>query len=226
MTVAHLAPWTTLLEALSSEVVRKLRLAGEADTKDDRDIICEEVFCDVTGLLDETAQVRQRGETAPPRQQAGTPWHQRERLPCGNAPLAPAQAQLGMPARVPFYVVLAQHYATPRGADSAVAVLHLLQASLRHPPETIPGGGPCSTRLKPSRVVCVAGRSMGACTCCLWLAGALRPGIRRAAHGAAAAPLAAAAQVRRAAAAHLAWVGGRCRALHRRSARGRARRAV
>ncbi len=40
---------------------------------------------------------------------------------------ARAQAQLGAPERVPFYVVLAKHYATPKGADSAVVVLHLLQ---------------------------------------------------------------------------------------------------
>lgn len=42
---------------LSSEVIRKLRLAGSAETNEDRAIVCEEVFGDVTGLLDAVAQV-------------------------------------------------------------------------------------------------------------------------------------------------------------------------
>lgn len=45
-------------EALSREVIRKLKLAAEAETKDDREIICEELFCDITGTLDTHAQVR------------------------------------------------------------------------------------------------------------------------------------------------------------------------
>lgn len=44
-------------EALSREVIRKLKLAAEAETKDDREIICEELFCDITGTLDTHAQV-------------------------------------------------------------------------------------------------------------------------------------------------------------------------
>jgi hypothetical protein len=50
-----------LVDAVSSEVVRKLRLASETETKEDREIVCEEVFCDVTGLVDEAAQVRELG---------------------------------------------------------------------------------------------------------------------------------------------------------------------
>ncbi|KAL6752175.1 hypothetical protein V8C86DRAFT_619745 [Haematococcus lacustris] len=84
---------SALVDALSSEVVRKLRLAGEADSKEDREVVCEEVFCDVTGLLDGSAQ-----------------------------------AQLGLQgAPQPFYQILARHYASARGADSAVVVLYLLQ---------------------------------------------------------------------------------------------------
>ena len=47
----------SVLENLANEVVRKLRLASEAETKGDREIICEEVFCDVTGQLDAHAKV-------------------------------------------------------------------------------------------------------------------------------------------------------------------------
>ncbi|KAK9805743.1 hypothetical protein WJX73_004906 [Symbiochloris irregularis] len=43
-------------EKLSREVLRKLRLATEAEDKDDREIICGEVFADVTGSLDDLAR--------------------------------------------------------------------------------------------------------------------------------------------------------------------------
>eukprot|EP00955_Chlamydomonas_euryale_P037261 350700-Chlamydomonas_euryale.AAC.8 len=55
---ASLEPLMSVEDALSREVVRKLRLAAEADTKDDREIICEELFCDITGTLDAHSQVR------------------------------------------------------------------------------------------------------------------------------------------------------------------------
>ncbi|CAL5225631.1 g8487 [Coccomyxa viridis] len=44
---------TAIADRLAREVLRKLRLAVEADRKDDRDIICEEVFTDLTGGLDD-----------------------------------------------------------------------------------------------------------------------------------------------------------------------------
>lgn len=47
---------TNIEEHLSREILRKLRLAVESETKEDREIICEEVFCDVTGLLDTDVQ--------------------------------------------------------------------------------------------------------------------------------------------------------------------------
>ncbi|KAL3154406.1 hypothetical protein ABBQ32_013879 [Trebouxia sp. C0010 RCD-2024] len=40
---------------LSREVLRKLRLATDAEAKDDREIVCSEVFADVTGSLDDNA---------------------------------------------------------------------------------------------------------------------------------------------------------------------------
>lgn len=46
------------MEVLSQEILRKLRLATEAETKEDREIICEEVFCDITGQLDFAAKER------------------------------------------------------------------------------------------------------------------------------------------------------------------------
>eukprot|EP00879_Flechtneria_rotunda_P004592 GHRR01004847.1.p1 GENE.GHRR01004847.1~~GHRR01004847.1.p1 ORF type:complete len:391 (+),score=116.64 GHRR01004847.1:737-1909(+) len=45
-------------DVLSQEILRKLRLATEAETKEDREIICEEVFCDITGQLDSVAKER------------------------------------------------------------------------------------------------------------------------------------------------------------------------
>eukprot|EP00775_Hariotina_reticulata_P006052 gene6052-6290_t len=45
-------------DVLSQEILRKLRLATEAETKEDREIICEEVFCDITGQLDFIAKER------------------------------------------------------------------------------------------------------------------------------------------------------------------------
>jgi len=47
----------SIVELVSAEVVRKLRLASEADTVEDREIVCEEVFLDVSGILDEAARV-------------------------------------------------------------------------------------------------------------------------------------------------------------------------
>ncbi|WIA11477.1 hypothetical protein OEZ85_011591 [Tetradesmus obliquus] len=45
-------------DVLSQEILRKLKLATEAETKEDREIICEEVFCDITGQLDFIAKER------------------------------------------------------------------------------------------------------------------------------------------------------------------------
>ena len=41
---------------LAAEVLRKLSLATEAEEKDDRDVICAEVFADVTGELNNAAR--------------------------------------------------------------------------------------------------------------------------------------------------------------------------
>eukprot|EP00878_Enallax_costatus_P038812 GHUV01044284.1.p1 GENE.GHUV01044284.1~~GHUV01044284.1.p1 ORF type:complete len:138 (+),score=22.43 GHUV01044284.1:337-750(+) len=46
------------LGVLSQEILRKLRLATEAETKEDREIICEEVFCDISGQLEQAAKER------------------------------------------------------------------------------------------------------------------------------------------------------------------------
>eukprot|EP00884_Botryococcus_braunii_P009457 jgi/Botrbrau1/18512/Bobra.0072s0087.1 len=43
-------------DRLVREVLRKLHLATEADHKDDREVICGEVFDDINGILDETSQ--------------------------------------------------------------------------------------------------------------------------------------------------------------------------
>ncbi|KAK9822986.1 hypothetical protein WJX81_000828 [Elliptochloris bilobata] len=43
-------------ERLAREILRKLRLATEAEEKDDRDIICDEVFADITGAVGEQAR--------------------------------------------------------------------------------------------------------------------------------------------------------------------------
>lgn len=43
-------------ERLSAEVIRKLKLAREAETKEDRDIVCGEVFADITGDLNSAAR--------------------------------------------------------------------------------------------------------------------------------------------------------------------------
>eukprot|EP00887_Chlorella_sp_A99_P006836 scaffold2.g6836.t1 len=45
-------------QRLSAEVLRKLRLAAEAERKEDRDIICSEVFADITGELNTAARER------------------------------------------------------------------------------------------------------------------------------------------------------------------------
>ena len=43
-------------QRLAAEVLRKLQLATEAEEKDDRDVICAEVFADVTGDLNSAAR--------------------------------------------------------------------------------------------------------------------------------------------------------------------------
>ena len=48
---------TAIQELLAREVLRKLRLAAdEAEEKEDRDIICSEVFADITGDLNSAAK--------------------------------------------------------------------------------------------------------------------------------------------------------------------------
>lgn len=111
------------VELVANEIVRKLRLASDADTPEDREIVCEEVFCDVTGLLDDAARVGGgRG-----RLRAGGGRARTRTLTAQRSMRAAAQAQLGVPKGCPFYLVLAHYYASPRGADAAVAVMHLLQ---------------------------------------------------------------------------------------------------
>ena len=43
-------------ERLAKEVLRKLQLAAEADEKDTRDVVCSEVFADITGELNAAAR--------------------------------------------------------------------------------------------------------------------------------------------------------------------------
>ena len=48
-------------ERLAREVLRKLQLASDAEHKEDRDIVCSEVFADITGELDRAATGEDRG---------------------------------------------------------------------------------------------------------------------------------------------------------------------
>src|SRR6056297_3497973 len=41
---------------LSKEIIRKLGLATQAEQKEDRDIVCSEVFADITGTLNAAAR--------------------------------------------------------------------------------------------------------------------------------------------------------------------------
>lgn len=43
-------------ERLVSEVQRKLELAASSEEKEDRDIVCGEVFADITGELNDAAR--------------------------------------------------------------------------------------------------------------------------------------------------------------------------
>ncbi|CAL8466912.1 g6448 [Coccomyxa elongata] len=54
--VSPVKPNSKITERLAREVLRKLRLAVEADRKEDREIICGEVFTDLTGTLDDLAK--------------------------------------------------------------------------------------------------------------------------------------------------------------------------
>lgn len=47
---------TAVQERLAKEVIRKLRLAIDAEGKEDRDIVCSEVFADITGGLNAAAR--------------------------------------------------------------------------------------------------------------------------------------------------------------------------
>lgn len=46
----------TIQEKTANETMRKLNLATQADQKQDRDIVCSEIFADITGKLNEAAQ--------------------------------------------------------------------------------------------------------------------------------------------------------------------------
>lgn len=131
-------------EALSREVVRKLRLAAEAETKDDREIICEELFCDITGTLDVHAQerlglsLRVDDSTPPAVSPSSSPSqiikHNLNRLPSSSiteiAVGNPRKSKTDQfrdlaPAGPSFYQVLARFYQQSR--DSGEAVSHLCQ---------------------------------------------------------------------------------------------------
>ncbi len=99
---------------VSAEIIRKLRLAVEAETAADREIVCHEVFFDVNGLLSDVAKVgagvgTARGGGLCPRAadvcQIAPPVRGRGRHPpCGDPmcwrPPPPTQAQL-LPAPSP-----------------------------------------------------------------------------------------------------------------------------
>eukprot|EP01024_Parvocaulis_polyphysoides_P021413 TRINITY_DN20124_c0_g1_i1.p3 TRINITY_DN20124_c0_g1~~TRINITY_DN20124_c0_g1_i1.p3 ORF type:complete len:137 (-),score=16.18 TRINITY_DN20124_c0_g1_i1:48-458(-) len=49
----HLIETVTIQTRLAHEIQRKLKLAFAADTKESRDIVCSEIFTDVTGTFDD-----------------------------------------------------------------------------------------------------------------------------------------------------------------------------
>ncbi|MEW5305881.1 MAG: hypothetical protein WDW36_008395 [Sanguina aurantia] len=89
-------PPSTLLQAIAKEVSRKLFLATLVDTKEDHDVIIQEVFVDLTRVLDKNAQ-----------------------------------SALHVPPCY-YYEVLAQHYADPGSAASALDLLRLFQGLWNH----------------------------------------------------------------------------------------------
>ncbi|KAG1674719.1 hypothetical protein FOA52_013554 [Chlamydomonas sp. UWO 241] len=111
-------------EALNREVIRKLRLATEAETKEDREIICEELFCDITGTLDANSQERlARCATASARRLPSLSAAARGggAASCSSGDLAVGAAEQPLA----FYEVLARFYERSRDAGEAVA--HLCQ---------------------------------------------------------------------------------------------------
>ncbi|MEW5308138.1 MAG: hypothetical protein WDW38_000118 [Sanguina aurantia] len=131
-------PPSTLLQAIAKEVSRKLFLATLVDTKEDHDVIIQEVFVDLTRVLD-----KNRGRTRGLRT-VGTsmeqPRHARILQP-GDSDIARAE-HITPPASVcpvsaprPALLLLrglGQHYADPGSAASALDLLRLFQGLWNH----------------------------------------------------------------------------------------------
>ncbi|KAG2493564.1 hypothetical protein HYH03_008378 [Edaphochlamys debaryana] len=92
----------SVAEAVSREVIRKLRLAVSAGSTEDRHVVCEELFADITCPLDAAAEAALGGGRG------------------GSTPARGGRGRL-------YYEVLSAHYASRAAADSARAVLHLCQ---------------------------------------------------------------------------------------------------
>ncbi|GLI63685.1 hypothetical protein VaNZ11_006684 [Volvox africanus] len=112
---------SSMLEHVSREVIRKLRLAASAGNAEDRHVVCEELFADITCALDASAQVALLG----PAMVANAAAVEGD----GDA-AATGASGTGRRACVRgrlYYEVLAVYYASRNAADSARVLLHLCQ---------------------------------------------------------------------------------------------------
>ncbi|GAB4815145.1 hypothetical protein N2152v2_002191 [Parachlorella kessleri] len=107
---------TAIQERLAREVLRKLRLAAdEAEEKEDRDIICSEVFADITGDLNSAAK--------------GRTWEASEAL------LAVCRRLWGQPFTTPIYALLLHQWLLIHkdagGSDQRLKHLNVLVSGAR-----------------------------------------------------------------------------------------------
>ncbi|KXZ45706.1 hypothetical protein GPECTOR_51g691 [Gonium pectorale] len=134
-----LEPGNSMVEMVSREVIRKLRLAASAGSAEDRHVVCEELFADITCALDAAARAAllapaAAAATAPTAAAAGAGASGGGPRGTGSGPATGGGgsgggggASSGAHAGKLYYEVLAVHYASRSSADSARALLHLCQ---------------------------------------------------------------------------------------------------
>ncbi|GIL51866.1 hypothetical protein Vafri_7776 [Volvox africanus] len=111
----------SMLKHVSREVIRKLRLAASAGSAEDRHVVCEELFADITCALDASAQAALLGPATVAN--AGAVEGDGDAAAGGAGGSGRRACVRG---RL-YYEVLAVYYASRNAADSARVLLHLCQ---------------------------------------------------------------------------------------------------
>lgn len=124
---------TTIQEKTAKETMRKLNLAVQADQKQDRDIVCSEIFADITGTLNQAA--RESTNNMYSR------WYQvlapyfRDDVDKGEALLSTCKRLWGQPFTAPIFALLLHQWLLTHpeagGSDERLKHLNIMVSGSR-----------------------------------------------------------------------------------------------